>query len=143
MTILLAVLIAVVALSLMMTVLVASTRPLRGYDEPMFNTRPASRANRLTNGPHWMDLGRTPPPSADTLVPRQTENPLPSLPLPSPTASTTPESSRPRGATPSLDVSTPRRMANGHRPINPNTWGRIRAEVGALETLRHARSVSG
>ena len=140
MTILLAFLIAVVALSLMMTVLVASTRPLRAYDEPMFGARPASRAAKLTCGPHWMDLDRTPP-SAASNAPHPTEHPMPSLPLPAPAASKAPETTHPRAAAHPLGAPSPRRMTSGPRPINPNAWGRIRAEVEALETLRD-RAVS-
>jgi hypothetical protein len=124
MTIMLAFLIAVVALSLMMTVLVASTRPLRAYDEPMFGARSASRAAKLTRGPHWMDLDRATTPSTASQAPRPTEHLMPPLPVPAPAKA------RP------IDTPSPRRVTSGPRPINPNMWGRIRAEVGALETMR-------
>lgn len=130
MTIILAFLIAVVALSLMMTVLVASTRPLRAYDEPMFGARPASRAAKLTRGPHWMDLDRATTPSTASQAPRPTEHLMPPLPIPAPATS------KAGAASHAIDAPSPRRMTSGPKPINPNMWGRIRAEVGALETER-------
>lgn len=131
MTIMLAILIAVVALSLMMTVLVASTRPLRAFDEPMFGARSAARAATVGRGPHWMDLGRKAMPSATTHAPSPTEHLMPSLPFPAPAISKALETTGSHSPRP---VTTPSPRAS--RPINPNTWGRIRAEVGALETMR-------
>ena len=53
MMILVAFLIAVAAISLMMTVLVASTRPLRAYDEPVFGARSNSKSQMFDRGPNW------------------------------------------------------------------------------------------
>ncbi len=128
MTILLAFLIAMVAVSLMMTVLIASTRPLRAYDEPIFGTRSSSRAQKFTRGPNWMELdGAT----------RPTEPYTSSLPLPAPVAPRASETTGSRAASHRVDVTQPRPMARGSGRINPNTWGRVRAEVGVLETKRN------
>ena len=136
MTILLALLIAVVAISLMMTVLLASTRPLRAYDEPVFGTRSGSSAQKLNRGPHWMELDGAPRPSAVTHAPRPTEQYASALPLPAPVPSRAPETTGSRTASHRVDVTQPRPMVRGSGRINPNTWGRIRAEVGALEIRR-------
>ncbi len=143
MTILLAFLIAVVAISLMMTVLIASTRPLRAYDEPMFGTRSSSRAQMLNRGPHWMDLDGTPRPIDVTDAPRPTEPYTSALPLSAPVAPRAPETTGSRATSHRVDVTQPRQVARGSGRINPNTWGRIRAEVGVLDTKRNrAGSVS-
>ena len=128
MTILLAFLIAMVAVSLMMTVLIASTRPLRAYDEPIFGTRSSSRAQMLTRGPNWMELDG---------APRPIEPYTSSLPLPAPVAPSPSETISSRAATHRVDVTQPRPMARGSGRINPNSWGRVRAEVGVLETKRN------
>ena len=141
MTILVAFLIAVVAVSLMMTVLVASTRPLRAHDEPIFGaTRPGSGATALNRGPHWMDLNGAAPPSAATHAPFPTEELMPPLPRPAPAKSKAPETTASRALTHPVGTPMPRRAASGSRPINPNGWGRVRAEVGTLETIRRQRS---
>ena len=143
MTILLAFFIAVVAISLMMTVLLASTRPLRAYDEPVFGTRSGSSAQKLIRGPHWMDLDGTPRRNAVTHTPRPTEPYTSVLPLPASVTQRVPETTGSRAASHRVDVAQPRPMVHGSGRINPNSWGRIRAEVGALEIKRdRAGSVS-
>ncbi len=116
MMILLALLIAVVAISLMMTVLVATTRPLRSFDDPIFGAGSTRGAARRLNGPNWMELDRAPPPSAAPHMPHVLESQTPELPPPAPAAARAPEMT---------DSCT-----------NPNTWGRVRAEVGTLKTMR-------
>ncbi len=138
MMILLALLIAVVAVSLMMTVLVASTRPLRAHDDPIFGpilgARPAGGVAMRLTGPSWMDFER---------APRSPERALPVLPLPAPADSTAPEVTGIRVVSPRHDMATPQPPPRGSERINPNTWGRVRAEAGALKTVRnHIRSES-
>ena len=143
MTILLAFLIAVVAISLMMTVLVASTRPLRAFDEPMFGTRSSSRARMLNQGPHWMDLDGTPRPIDVTDAPRPTEPYTSALPLPAPVVPSASETTGSCAASHRVDVTQPRPVVRGSGRINPNAWGRVRAEVAVLETEHNrANSVS-
>ncbi len=134
MTILLAFLIAVVAVSLMMTVLIASTRPLRAYDEPIFGTRSSSLSQMLNRGPHWVELDG---------APRPTETYTSSLPLPAPVAPRASETTGFRAASHRVEVTQPSPVVRGSGRINPNAWGRVRAEVGVLETKRNrADSVS-
>ena len=124
MMILIAILIAVVAISLMMTVLVASTRPLRAFDDPIFGARSTRSAARRLSGPNWMELDRAPPPSGAPDMPHVLESQIPGLAVPAPVASRASE------------------MADSR--ATPNTWGRIRAEVGTLQTMRNgAGSAAG
>ena len=137
MTIFLAFLIAVVAISLMMTVLLASTRPLRAYDEPVFGTRSGSSGQKRNRGPHWMDLDGTPRRAALTQEPRPIESYTSALPLPAPVTPRAPETTGTRAASHRVDVTQPRPLVRGSGRINPNTWGRIRAEVGVMEIRRN------
>ena len=137
MTILLAFLIAVVAISLMMTVLVASTRPLRAYDEPVFGKRSSSSAQMLNRGPHWMNLDGAPLSSDATHAPPATQPYTSALPLSAPVTPMTPKPKDSRATSHRVDVTQPRPVARGSSRINPNTWGRVRAEVGLLETRRN------
>ena len=113
MTILLAFLIAVVAISLMMTVLLASTRPLRAYDEPVFGARSGSNAQKLDRGPHWMDLDGTPRRAALTQAPRPIESYTSALPLPAPVTPRAPETTGTRAASHRVEVTQPRPPVRG------------------------------
>lgn len=137
MMVLVAFLIAVVAISLMMTVLVASTRPLRAYDEPVFGARSSSNAEMYNRGPSWMDLGRTAHPSDVTHAPRPTEQYASALPLP---AAVAPRASGSTGSgtpTPPVDALQPGQAPRSSGRVNPNTWGRVRSEVSILEIRRN------
>jgi hypothetical protein len=135
MTVLLALFIAVVAFSLMLTVLVASTRPLRAYDLPIFTSRQADGAGLRHTGPHWMDLQGARPLRDATIAPRPPERHISALPLPAPVISDTPEISGSRVVP--HPVPTPAAHApRASRRVNPNTWGRVRSEVGTLKTMR-------
>ena len=123
MMILLALLIAVVAVSLMMTVLVASTRPLWAHDDPMFGARPSR--------------------GVATHAPRSAKRAVASLPLPAPTPSTAPELTGSHVVSRHHAIAMPLPAPRGSERINPNTWGLVRAEVGALKAVRnHIRSES-
>ena len=80
MMILIAILIAVVAISLMMTVLVASTRTFGAYDQSVSGARTAASH---PNGPSWLDLDRAPPPSR-AIDARPTQHEIVALPVPAP-----------------------------------------------------------
>jgi hypothetical protein len=137
MMVLVAFLIAVVAISLMMTVLVASTRPMRAYDEPVFGARSSSKAQMYNRGPNWMDLDGTAHPGDITHAPRPTEQYTSALPLP---ATVTPRVSDSMGSFPSshgVDVSHSRQAPRSSGRVNPNTWGRVRTEVDILEIRRN------
>ncbi len=138
MMILIAILIAVVAISLMMTVLVASTRTFGAFDQSVFGARtPAPRPN----GPSWLDLDRAPPPSR---VPnaRAPQHEIPALPVPAPVRPGALATTGSRATVRPVGEAQPP-AARGSGRINPNTWGRVRAEVGALKTATdHVRSAS-
>lgn len=134
MTIMIAFLIAVVALSLMMTVLVASTRPFRAYDEPIFGARASRTGAARHTGPSWLEIDRAPPPSYASRAPRAPDREIPALPFSAPVMPP---------VTPKVSETTGPRAARGSGRVNPNTWGRVRAEAGALKTATdHVRSAS-
>ncbi len=138
MTILIAFLIAVVALSLMMTVLVASTRPFRAYDEPIFGARASRTGAARHTGPSWLEIDRAPPPSYASHAPSAPDREIPALPI---SASVMPPVMPP--VTPKVSETTGPRAARGSGRVNPNNWGRVRAEAGALKTATdHVRSAS-
>lgn len=131
MTFLLAILITVVAFSLMATVLVATTRTLKAFDEPVFGAHGATRARTHPSGPNWMDMGHSPRQARAIQAPHPAECPVPAFQVPETTGSR----AAPRSDTmPSLPA--PRHAGR----INPNTWGRVRAEVGMLKTVAHIRN---
>ncbi len=139
MMILIALLIAVVAISLMMTVLVASTRTFGAYDRSVFGAR---TSEPHPNGPSWLDLYRAPPPSGAPDA-RPPEQEIPALRIPAPGTKKVSETTGSRATTRPVGEAQPR-TARGSARINPNTWGRVRAEVGALKTATdHVRSASG
>ncbi len=120
MMILLAILIAVVAVSMMMTVPVVSTRPLRAtFDDPVFGSRPATRV-----ATHRSET-----------LPKRAERARPSLPIPASTMPRVPEGTGSHVVSPAVDAPRPAMPRDAGR-INPNTWGRVRAEVGSLKTMR-------
>jgi len=123
MMVLVAFLIAVVVISLMMTVLVASTRPLGAYDEPVFGARSGSTTQMYNRGPNWMDLGGIAHPSGITHAPRPTEQYTSALPLP---ATVTPRAPDSMGSSPSshrVDVSHSNHAPRSSRRVNPNYLG--------------------
>ena len=137
MMVLVAFLIAVVAFSLMMTVLVASTRPLRAYDEPVFGTRSTSNSQMFNRNSNWTDLNGSAQSNAVACAPRPIERYTSSLPgsaqaAPKVFGSTGSQLSSHRTNLPQ----TPPAPGGASR-VNPNAWGRVRAEVEILETRRH------
>jgi hypothetical protein len=133
MMVLVALLIAVVAISLMMTVLVASARPLRGYDEPVFGARTMSSGQTFGRNPNWTDLtgtGRPVDSNRRSLPIAQYASTLP-VGAPSASGGFGPQAFS-KKSDPGRALSAPRNSGR----INPNTWGRIRAEVGVLEARR-------
>ena len=137
MMVLVAFLIAVVAISLMMTVLVASTRPLRAYDEPVYGTRSNSNSKRFNRNPNWTDLDGTAVSNGAPRAAHPIEQYTSALPIPAPVppaVSGTTGSPIPSNPIDALQ-SRPAPRSSGR--VNPNAWGRVRAEVGILETRRH------
>ena len=137
MMVLVAFLIAVVAISLMMTVLVASTRPLRAYDDPVFGARSSSTTQLYNRGPNWMGLDGTAHPSDITHALRPTEQYTSALPLPATVAPRASDSMRASPSSHGVDVSHSRHAPLSSGRVNPNTWGRVRAEVGILKIRRN------
>ena len=137
MMILVAFLIAVVAIVLMMTVLVASTRPLRAYDEPVFGTLSDSKAQWFSRNPSWTELGGTARSIDVTRTAHPIEQYTSTLPLPAQVPPAVAGSTDSRIASHRIDASQSQQAPRNSRRVNPNSWGRIRTEVEILEIRRH------